>query len=160
MVPDVRFLARGQNPVRKTRDPKPIPADVVIQIDRILATAPELTPTLRRLFWLFRKGGPRPSEATTIPVDASRRTARGNYRVVYYMSKVDDWRDFPIREDLGEELLAQAAWVRATYGASAGLLFPSERKSTPAKAGFPGAASPTQRKRSADVYEPSSTGTN
>jgi len=141
-VPDVRFLARGQNPVRKTRDPKPIPADVVIQIDRILATAPELTPTLRRLFWLFRKGGPRPSEATTIPVDAIRRTARGNYRVVYYMSKVDDWRDFPIREDLGEELLAQAAWVRATYGASAGLLFPSERKSTPAKAGFPGRCEP------------------
>lgn len=137
-LPHTVFLRRGENPTRPTRDPKPIPADVVKQIDRILDTAPELTPTMRRLFWLFRRGGPRPSEAVDIPIDAIQRTARGNYKVEYYMSKVEEWRSFPIPGELGEELMDQAAWVRATYGPEAKVLFPNEMASSPAKGEFQG----------------------
>jgi integrase len=141
-LPDVAFLRRGENPTRPARDPKPIPPDVVSQIDRILAAAPELTPTMRRMYWLFRRGGPRPSEALDIPIDAIQRTPRGSYKVEYYMTKVEAWRRFPISDQLGEELLEQAAWVRATYGDNATLLFPNERASRPAKGDFPGQCKP------------------
>ncbi|MFD3038542.1 tyrosine-type recombinase/integrase [Mycolicibacterium senegalense] len=125
------FLRFGENVVEKTRRPKPYPADIVERIDREVLRDPDLEPTARCMLQLTRWGGLRISELVQTPIDSLRHNGKNGYWMSYYMPKTKRNREFPIPNDLAEELLAQQQRVRELYGTDASLLFPSPKQSNP-----------------------------
>ncbi|WP_078314832.1 site-specific integrase [Mycobacterium sp. D16Q16] len=125
------FLRFGENVVEKTRRPKPYPADIIERIDREVLPDPDLEPTARCMLQLTRWGGLRISELVQTPIDCLLHNGKNGYWINYYMPKTKRRREFPIPNDLAEQLLAQQQRVREQYGADASLLFPSPKQSNP-----------------------------
>lgn len=124
MLPDTTFLLRGENPVPKTMEPKPFPADVLDQIDKMTAEDPLLPADVRLLLRVFRATGPRASEALLLPRDCIRHIDGRGYSLEYFMSKTQNWRRVPLPERLGRDLADQARNVVDTYGPNCPWLFP------------------------------------
>lgn len=125
------FLFYGENAVQKTREPKPYPDDVVARIDSLVLKDPALHPSAREMLQLTRWGGLRIAELVTLPLDCVVANGNGGYWVRYWMTKVKDWRRFPIPDDLAQRLLRQQKEVRETYGPEAAFMFPSPARSNP-----------------------------
>lgn len=125
------FLRFGENVVEKIRRPKPYPPDIVERIDREILADPDLEPTARCMLQLTRWGGLRISELVQTPIDCLLHNGKNGYWINYYMPKTKRRREFPIPNDLAEELLAQQRRVRELYGADASFLFPSPKQSNP-----------------------------
>lgn len=128
-LPDTTFLLRGENPIRKTRHPRPFPADVVAAIDRMLSSDPELEDDVRLMLKVFRAIGPRAAEALHMPLDALRHLEGRGYSIEYFMTKVDEWRLVPLPTRLGEELATHTAGVVERYGPDCPWLFPYTKPS-------------------------------
>jgi len=123
-LPDTTFLLRGENPIRKARNPRPFPVDVVAAIDRMLSSDLELEDDVRLMLKLFRAVGPRAAEALHMPLDALRHLESRGYSLEYFMTKVDEWRLVPLPLSLGEELSRQTARVVELHGPDCPWLFP------------------------------------
>lgn len=106
-LPDTVFLRRGQNPIRKSRKPKPFPEDLLKQMDQLISDADAWPDDMQLLMRLFRATGPRASEALELPPNCVTYVEERGYTLEYYMSKVDDWRRIPLPPNLGKDLVEQ-----------------------------------------------------
>jgi site-specific recombinase XerD len=124
------YLRRGENAVKKPRNPRPYPADIIDAVDNKIIADPEVLDSVRIMLRFTRWAGPRISELVVLPVDILRRNATGGYWVEYWMTKTESWRRFPVPDDLASDILRQQEAVRAAYGPDACYLFPSNNSST------------------------------
>lgn len=123
-LPVTQFLLRGENPVPKTRRPRPFPEDLKAQIAALIASDDAVLPDdVRLMLRLMQAVGPRPSECLTMPRSAIVQSSRG-YRLDYFQTKTESWRSVPLTESLGTALAQQAADVVAEHGEGCDLLFP------------------------------------
>ncbi|WP_061005096.1 tyrosine-type recombinase/integrase, partial [Mycolicibacterium mucogenicum] len=125
------FLRRGENVHRKTRNPRPFPADVIERVDTLIVDNPDTDPTLRAMIATTRWAGCRISELVALPLDCLHHSDAGHW-IEYWMTKTSAWRRFPIPDTLASVILAQQARVRDTYGPDAIHLFPGARSSAAA----------------------------
>lgn len=127
------YLRRGENAVRKPRNPRPYPADVVSRIDGEIIDDPSVDPTVRTMLRFARWAGPRISELVALPLDVLRHHSRG-FWVEYWMTKTESWRRFPLPDDLAHDIQRQQEHVRRMFSDSAEYLFPGPRsKAGPGK---------------------------
>lgn len=125
------FLRRGENVHRKTRRPRPFPADVIERIDRLIVDNPNTEPTLRAMIATTRWAGCRISELVALPIDCLHHSDAG-YWIEYWMPKTQAWRRFPIPDSLADIVRDQQARVQDTYGPDAEHLFPGARSNAAA----------------------------
>ncbi len=123
-LPDTAFLLRGENNVRKVRQPKPFPADVLQRIDEMIATDPLLPAEMRLMLRLYRATGPRASEALLLTRDCIRHVDGRGYSLEYFQTKTQDWRRVPLPDRLGRDLATHAAAVVDRHGDTCSWLFP------------------------------------
>ncbi|MEV0899074.1 site-specific integrase [Actinoplanes sp. NPDC049802] len=123
-LPDTTFLLRGENIVRKVRQPKPFPADVLQRLDEMIANDLMLPAEMRLMLRLFRATGPRASEALLLPRDCIRHVEGRGYSLEYFQTKTQDWRRVPLPDRLGRDLAAHAAAVVEHYGEACPWMFP------------------------------------
>lgn len=108
-LPDTVFLRRGENPLRKTRNPKPFPSDVLERIDQLISDPSVWPDDMQLMMRVFRATGPRASELLEIPPGCVVYSEGRGYSLEYYMSKVDNWRRIPIPTALGQDLAKHQA---------------------------------------------------
>lgn len=125
------FLRRGENVHRKSRNPRPFPADVIERIDTLIVDNPATDPTLRAMIATTRWAGCRISELVALPLDCLHHS-EGGYWIEYWMTKTSAWRRFPIPDGLAEVILKQQNAVRNIYGPNAAHLFPGARSNATA----------------------------
>ena len=139
-LPDTTFLLRGENTVRKVRQPKPFPADLLQRIDEMIADDPLLPADLRLMLRLFRATGPRASEALLLTRDCIRHVDGRGYSLEYFQTKTQDWRRVPLPDRLGRDLADQAGSVVDRYGEGCAWLFPFVGPTPRTNTLLPGAA--------------------
>ncbi|WP_144796578.1 tyrosine-type recombinase/integrase [Microbacterium paludicola] len=123
-LPDTVFLRRGDNPLKKTRNPKPFPSDLLAGIDQLINDPSVWPDDMQLMMRVFRATGPRASELLEIPPGCVVHAEGRGYSLEYYMSKVDDWRRIPIPRALGEDLAKHQAALLARHPDSP-YLFPN-----------------------------------
>jgi integrase len=133
LVPDLGseiFLRYRENAVRRAAEPRPFPADVTERIEVMLDTDTEIDPVARAMLRFNTWGGLRVSELVSLPLDCLMRNHAGGWWVEYFMPKTQDWRRFPIPDDIAEIVLAQQRFVRELYGPEAPFMFPAVHRSS------------------------------
>lgn len=125
------FLRRGENVHRKSRNPRPFPADVIERIDTLIVDNSATDPTVRAMIATTRWAGCRISELVALPLDCLHGS-EGGYWIEYWMTKTSAWRRFPIPDSLAQVILTQQNDVRSTYGPNATHLFPGARSNAAA----------------------------
>jgi integrase len=124
-LPVTVYLRRGENPVAKTRKPKPFPGDILERIDRLIADKDVDFPSgVRLLLRLFRSSGPRAAEALTLTPDSISYVEGRGYTLEYFQTKTQELRRVPLPEKLGADLVEQSMAVREKFGQACELLFP------------------------------------
>lgn len=114
-IVDTVFLRRGDNPIRKSRKPKPFPEDLLHQIDSLVHADDVWPADLQLMMRLFRATGPRASEALSLPLDCVSYVEGRGYTLEYFMSKVDDWRRIPLPPKLGEDLVRHRELIQRDH---------------------------------------------
>ncbi|MCW2763952.1 MAG: hypothetical protein JWR85_4153 [Marmoricola sp.] len=124
-LPDTPFLRRNENPIEKTRAPRPFPSDILAQIDALVSDPAVGFPEgVRLLLRLFRAACPRAQEALTLTRDCLSHVEGQGYTLQYFQTKTQEWRRVPLPPKLGEDLAAQSIAVAERYGQACNFLFP------------------------------------
>lgn len=124
-LPVTSYLRRGENAVEKTREPRPFPSDILVQIDELISDPKIIFPEgIRLLLRLFRASCPRAQEALTLTRDSLIYVEGQGYTLQYFQTKIQEWRRVPLPPKLGQDLVTQSKTVGELYGEDCKFLFP------------------------------------
>lgn len=122
--PERRVIYDEDMPTPPARSPRPIPEEVLTQLEQHLAALPELYCTM---VITLRECGMRISELCALPLDCLFQDQEGDWFLRYPQWKMNREHSIPITSDLATLLQQQQQRIRATWGDQCGLLFPNAK---------------------------------
>lgn len=122
--PDRRLIYDEDIPKRPSLAPRPIPEEVLEQLDQHLDALPE---PYRTMVVVLRECGMRISELCSMALNCLSRDQDGDWFLRYYQWKMKKEHVIPITGNLASVIRAQQQIVRDRWGDSCVVLFPNDK---------------------------------